>query len=158
METRFAIEPDYLTPEITSPWGNYLPLTDPMGRLVENAAQIVLGFIYFPDDIVTAWSYVQAFELMADDPTLGEFQGADPYIAKWISKSVRSTLQQRQNAQLIGSFLLAGAATSRPVSLRQAVFGAQHVLIHGASWQGPRHPQDSKESLINAFGSAAMAA
>lgn len=140
--TRFAIESGWSLQPITSPWGNFLPLTDPKGEIVKDAAHIILGFMYFPDDLITAWAYVEANKLMADDPRLGDFQGDEPHVAKWIRDSVHSTLRQRQNAQIIGSVFLGAAVTKRPVSYRQAIYLTQRILDRGGQWQDKRHPRD----------------
>lgn len=139
---RFKLNGQFQIEPITSPLGNFLPLRDPLGRLVEDAAHIVLGFMYFPDDLVTAWAYFEANRMMADDPRLGDYQGDEPYVSKWIKDSVKSTLRQRQNAQIIGSIFLAAAAEQRPVSYRKAVYLAQKILDRGGAWQDRRHPRD----------------
>ena len=54
---------DSLMP-ITSVGGNTLPLTDARGYLVPDAARIVHAFMFFPDDPVTAWSYVEVMKLV----------------------------------------------------------------------------------------------
>ena len=135
-------------PPITSPYGNTLPLTDARGNLLADATRIIHAFMLFPDDPITAWSYVEVLSLMTVGRELYDFDGHDPRVAKFIAGSVKKSLNQLKVALMIGQTLLLGGLESLPMSQRRAIHVVQKIIDSRPHLQ--HLPRDEK-NLREAF-------
>jgi hypothetical protein len=142
-----SLTPGFLVP-ITSPEGTFLPLIDARGNLVEDAARIVHAFMFFPNDPVTAWAYVEVMKMIADADTL-DFAKKEPRVATDISRAFREALQQTKVAGLIGQTLLSASMEGEPLSLRKAIYIVQRRIDEDNRF-GKRFPRDEK-NLREAF-------
>ena len=82
------------------PFAQMLPVLDPLGRLVPNAAIIFYAFSFFPDDPVTAWAFIDAHE------RAGHFEGfndTEPALFRWFEAA-----RKKRNRSRVAALMYAG--------------------------------------------------
>lgn len=113
---------------ITSPLGNTLPLTDARGNLVPDASRILHAFMFFPDDPVTAWAFVDTLSYVTENNELHDFEGKDPRVSTFFTSTIGKSLNQIRVAVMIGQTLILGGMQGIPMSQRRAIHVVQKQL------------------------------
>lgn len=134
---------------ITTIAGNTLPLLDLRMRLRPQAATIVTAFMFFPDDPVTAWAYIDAQERVTDD-SLEPQSDESPRILRWCEHAIRDGLRQAQAATMIGANMLSTSYSGEQVSFRKSVYLVQQEIDASRKLTNGKFPRDEK-NLRNCF-------
>ena len=135
---------------ITSRWGNTLPLTDPRGRLVGNAASIINGFLMFPDDPISAWAFIGLYDLITSEVDDDDFTHGNPRVMKFYASVTKNSLRQFQISIMLGTALLAGAMNKETISLRKAGAIVQSNIDDNPNLLDGKLPRDDR-NMRSAF-------
>jgi hypothetical protein len=128
---------------ITTIAGNTLPLLDLQMQLSPQAARIVTAFMFFADDPVTAWAYIEAQERATDGPP-EHLSEESPRVLRWCEHAIRDSLRQAQVATMIGHHMLATSFSGEEVSFRKAVYLVQSEIDGSRTLSNKKFPRDEK--------------
>jgi hypothetical protein len=135
---------------ITSTFGNTLPLFDPLGRLIPDAPRIIHAFMFFPDDPITAWTWVTVMDLHTQENEVLDSTESERSVVSWLHSCVTRSLKQTQIAVMVGSALLAGSSEKKTISQRKAHFIVQKKIDASPNLMGKKMPRDER-NIRDAF-------
>jgi len=147
---RIKVETTQTAHPITSPYGNTLPLCDALGRLSPDAPLIAHAFMFFPDNPVTAWTFVESLRLVSNGSGMDDYPEAPRSVCKWFISSINQSVRQIQLAAMVGSALLVGSADKKIISFRKAIHIVQRKIDESPSLGDGRMPRDEK-NIRDAF-------
>jgi hypothetical protein len=118
-----------------------LPVLDPLGRLVPNAAIIFYAFSLFPDDPVTAWAFIEALERAGD---LKGFTETEPALFRWFEAA-----RKKRNRSRVAALMYAGAlcdmkADGRDTSHRRATHLLATMAGTHKGLKDKKYPSDER--------------